>query len=327
MRSKRGRTWHDGVREGNGRHVSPSRDKLIVSVGSVLVLPCLLVLAWQWRRDSHASAGTRVQSLAIPSAEPVAVASVASSFAEFSRERAAKVPGNRGLTVAVVGNGPVSEEYRKYVGAADLVIRFNDCSYFRQGDKIGLRVVRHPFPIRHELVSAPVWHVAPHRDLCEEHRPELPLSLCPIGAAVFTAVFQSAYGPINELDDSARIFPRCDARDSNLHAKRFGGPSSGGLVLSELEQTPHVARIHVFGMNWNGNPDLHIDFANHSLISSCCTKCTIFPTASASYGNKSKTYFKPNPDSFYRRMQGSCATRNTPARTQTSSNAMHAHAR
>lgn len=232
-------------------------------------------------------------------------AKAASSFAEFLRERVAQASSSRGFTVAVVGNGPITNEQRDAVGRhADFIVRFNDCSYFRPGDKTGLRVVRHPFSFHHELVSAPVWHVAPHRDLCPSHRPGLPLSLCQSGAAVFTAVYQYEYGLINELDDGARIFPSCDSRDSNLQARRFGGPSSGGVVISELEQTPEVHKILVFGMNWNGNPHLHIDFANSSLVSGCCTKCIIHPTVNTAYGNKSKTYFMQNPDDFYRRMQG-----------------------
>jgi hypothetical protein len=225
---------------------------------------------------------------------------VPSSFAEFVSGHAAE-----SLTVAVVGNGEISEADRGVVDCADMVIRFNDCSYFRKGDKTSLRVVRHPFPLQHELVHAPVWHVAPHRQLCESHRPGLPLLLCSLQEVeVFSPVYQSEYGSANELDDKARIFPGCDARDSNLHAKRYGGPSSGGLVLSELEQTAAVARIHVVGMNWNGNPDLHIDFANSSLVKGCCRKCSVHATGSTSYGNKSKLYFAKNPDSFYQRMMG-----------------------
>lgn len=209
------------------------------------------------------------------------------------------------LHVAVVGNGPLSETDRESIEGADFVIRFNDLSYLRKGEKTMLRVVRHPFPLRHELIDVPVWHIAPRKGLCESHRPGRPLEICAhSNVVVFSPVYQSEYGSANELESSSRIFSDCDANNSNIHGLLHGGSSSGGLVLSHLQQSREVERIAVFGMNWNGNSSLHIDFANSSLVSGCCTKCRIHRTATRSYGNKSKTYFDPGGDDFYRSMQG-----------------------
>ena len=56
-------------------------------------------------------------------------------------------------------------------------------------------------------------------------------------------------------------------------------------MLSEYEADPRVGSIHVFGMNWQGNAKVHIDFKDPTLVARCCTKCTIHPTADPdSYG-------------------------------------------
>jgi hypothetical protein len=222
-------------------------------------------------------------------------------FAHYLRARSLSSK----LQVAVVGNGPLQQADREAIESSDVVIRFNDCAYLREGEKTTLRVVRHPFPLLHDFVEAPIWHIAPRKGLCESHRPDRPVEICPHHSVViFTPAYQSQYGSTNELDSSARIFSECDANNSNIQGLRYGGPSSGGLVLSHLQSSQDVASIDVFGMNWNGNPALHVDFANRSLVGECCTKCRIHQTATSFYGEKSKTFYNPHGDSFYRIMQG-----------------------
>tara|TARA_Y100000748_G_scaffold297133_1_gene290776 strand:+ start:156 stop:557 length:402 start_codon:yes stop_codon:yes gene_type:complete len=55
-----------------------------------------------------------------------------------------------------------------------------------------------------------------------------------------------------------------------------------------LEEWPVVEEIDVYGMNWNGDKTMHIDFLNKSLVAQCCTKCVIHSTVTKSYGNNNR---------------------------------------
>ena len=49
-------------------------------------------------------------------------------------------------TVAVVGNGPISEEDRKNINKFDTIIRFNDMKNKNAGEKTSIQVVRQISP-------------------------------------------------------------------------------------------------------------------------------------------------------------------------------------
>lgn len=177
-----------------------------------------------------------------------------------------------GLVVAVVGNGPISRQDRREIAEASKVIRFNDVNNFWEGEKTTLRVVRHPswFTLKH--VGAPKWHVAPTN------------GLAPDDAALVTGVYERQHGHDNILSSDARLFPSCYCNDDCLQSTTWAGPSTGGIALSVLQELENVETIDVYGMNWNGPADMHVDFANRTLITDCCTKCVIHPTASDNYG-------------------------------------------
>jgi hypothetical protein len=177
-----------------------------------------------------------------------------------------------GLDVAVVGNGPISRADRAAIGKAARVIRFNDVNNFWEGEKTTLRVVRHPswFTLKH--VGAPKWHVSPTDNLA------------PNDAELVTGVYERQHGNDNILPASSQLFPSCFCGPSCLQATTWAGPSTGGVALSVLQDINNIATIDVYGMNWNGPADMHIDFANGTIVEACCTKCVVHPTASDSYG-------------------------------------------
>jgi hypothetical protein len=175
-------------------------------------------------------------------------------------------------SISVVGNGPISEEDRAEIAKSTSVLRFNDMNSRRFGEKTSLRVVRHPSWITFQHTDAPLWHVAPTTQLV------------PSDAQLFTPVYESQHGHHNLIGAGARIFPSCNCGPSCLQASTWAGPSTGAVALSVLQELPTIERIEVYGFNGNGNADMHIDFANKTLLSGCCTKCTFHPTSSSSYG-------------------------------------------
>lgn len=175
-------------------------------------------------------------------------------------------------SIAVVGNGPLTLSDRARIALSSVVIRFNDVNNKIKGEKTTVRVVRHPSWFTFKDAIHPDWHVSPH------------WTSVPEGAKVVTYIYESQHGRGNTAMADARLFPSCECGDSCLHRKGWAGPSTGAAALSLLQETANITYIHVFGMNWNGDAEMHTDFANKSVVPSCCTKCIIHQTASTNYG-------------------------------------------
>ena len=174
-------------------------------------------------------------------------------------------------TVVVVGNGHVSERDRNvidelFTNNKSEVIRFSDMNSWVAGDPITIHVSRvsgsfPPFAsytARHELYVTYTLS-------------EIPQNTTSI------LVYEASRGTANDLQSySHRLFPECTSC-ACAHNRTAFGPSTGGVVLSELESYDNVRDVHVFGMNWMGTPD-HVDFADPTIVSRCCNKCTFHPT-------------------------------------------------
>ena len=175
--------------------------------------------------------------------------------------------------LAVVGNGPLHEGDYARIVVAQCVVRFNDVDNWKTGDSTDVRVVRHPSAIDADWIDAPIWHIAVFPQQAPDATDE-----------VLTLVFEPQYGKENVASETSRIFPRCDKCDHCFENKTFAGPSSGAIVISALQGWPHVKSIDVFGMNWHGDPHMHIDFADPQLVKHCCTKCRFHDTLTDRYG-------------------------------------------
>lgn len=175
-------------------------------------------------------------------------------------------------SIAVVGNGPLSLLNRARIATFSIVFRFNDVNNKWSGEKTTVRVVRHPSWFTFKKTVKPEWHVSPYQ------------SDVPVDAAVVTYVYESQHGTENTAPPNSQLFPSCDCGPACSHASGWAGPSTGGAALSLLQEVPNITAIHVFGMNWNGDADMHTDFANSSIVAHCCTKCVIHVTKDDSYG-------------------------------------------
>lgn len=198
--------------------------------------------------------------------------------------------------IAVVGNGPLSEDDRARINGSgyDCVVRFNDRKNLREGEPTTVHVVR-------DLPHAPsgIWGLfgggardvpglVPHEKVFVQPVTTQPGAIC--------SLFEHATSlpPILVHERSTRggthapperIFPACEKCGSvyecDTSASRFG-PSTGAAILNVLNAAPATTRIDVFGMNWRGG-DHHLDFQQPTLVSDCCDKCVIHPTASENY--------------------------------------------
>lgn len=174
--------------------------------------------------------------------------------------------------VAVVGNGPLTSDDRDAINSHACVVRFNDMKNKTFEDKTTLHVIRSSlgkFPgLSTRDPEVPILPI-----LAPDSHPE---ALLDNVANVL---------PPLTLEKGESLFPSCDSCESKyecVYTSSNKGPSSGGIVLSKLNESPMVHTIDVYGMNWN-NSIRHIDFLYPNLVPECCDKCIIHETHSNNY--------------------------------------------
>ena len=192
--------------------------------------------------------------------------------------------------VAVVGNGPLSEEDRQRINSDDdgydCVIRFNDMKNRRDGEKTTIhasRYARGHFPgvmLSDDDSGVHLWPIAVNEGIAEE--------LAVRANVLSTLLLHEPSASCNELPGDTMLFgdcPKCTTDFNCAHDAQKNGPSAGAAVLDKLSSTSCVDRIDVFGMNWNGGSH-HVDFAQPDIVPSCCAKCDINAAATSDYDDR-----------------------------------------
>lgn len=196
----------------------------------------------------------------------------------ISISRTSGLYARRRMRAIVVGNGHLSERDRRHIrryatnGSKCMVVRFNDMKSWRYGEPVDVHVTRLPsglFPLL--PYSAEEWYVTVD-----------PKSVS--GEGVVLPVYERGRRDEGTTADTLSIFPWCNSCGTHCaHNWTMMGPSTGALVLSYLEDVPHIRNIDVYGMNWNGDLP-HNDFRDRKIVPRCCLKCTIHGTPDMVYG-------------------------------------------
>jgi hypothetical protein len=197
--------------------------------------------------------------------------------------------------VAVVGNGPLSTEDRMSINNHTNVVRFNDYypKNYVPGDKITIHCTTiDQFAHHWANPNATKWAVAAELRHLDADSKLYTWNMSPAQVRVYgTRFFWSvALGlePASILApwfDTHRLFPNCSqCGDRCLSKNTNAGFSRGAIALNALEDDAGVEHIDVFGMNWNGDSG-HVDFLYPTIVSECCTKCTIHHTLTMEYGS------------------------------------------
>ena len=197
--------------------------------------------------------------------------------------------------ITVVGNGPLTKKDKEEINASACVLRFNDSKNMQDGDKCDAVAIR-----SHILsVENPPENV---HSLINRYDPKTPI--WPIFEANFDTYLNYIDRPTlapsfaYRSDSSDKIFssiPTHDRLSFHKNAKLFEGcskevrhdasplgPSTGGVVLDELQKDPQITKIQVYGMNWSGSIH-HVDFDDPDIVPVCCTKCEMHETKSRRY--------------------------------------------
>lgn len=196
--------------------------------------------------------------------------------------------------VAVVGNGPITDEDREKInsdGRYDCVVRFNDMKNRQDGEKTTIHASRYAqshFPgvtLIDDDSGVHLWPIAVNEGIAKDNK-----ELAGRANVLSTLLVHepSAGSHNNKLPGDTMLFGDCTkcTTDFNcVHDAQKNGPSSGAAVLDKLSSTSCVDSIDVFGMNWNGGSH-HVDFAQPEIVPSCCTKCTINDAATKYYDGR-----------------------------------------
>lgn len=200
--------------------------------------------------------------------------------------------------VAVVGNGPLSAADRAAINNQTNVVRFNDYhdKNYVYGDKVTIHCSTiDQFCKPWANPNTTQWVVAAElRDL-EADSKFYTWNMCPAHVRVYGTRFlwSVALGlePTPVLApwfETHRLFRNCSQCGERCLSKiTASGFSRGAVALNALEEDAGVAHIDVYGMNWNGHSG-HVDFLYPTLVSECCSKCTIHPTPTKDYGGMDK---------------------------------------
>jgi hypothetical protein len=168
--------------------------------------------------------------------------------------------------VCLVGNGPISEENRRFIASdeCDTVVRFNDMKNRAWNERVDVHVQRE-WGDTHGYSGSDITTGA-HKYLVGMH------------AAADAAGSDTAISTRGE--HGFQSFPMCSKRSNDVDKH----PSTGTIVLSVLEFDPNVERMDVFGMNWKFEKQSgHVAVGEGTLVQNCCTKCIFHQTPTQTY--------------------------------------------
>ena len=203
----------------------------------------------------------------------------------------------RNAWVAVVGNGPLSDDQLAEINSALVVVRFNGLKNMRATDKMDILVVREECEHFHG-VPGHRYPVSPYASRAKQILPIIRLShVKPEEAIQYVADKLPVDFTPEILEPILHQYP---FEWSDAHIQRIrstpafqdnfkGGCflpdeiSSGLLAVWQIQKLLPGLEIHVFGMNWNSN-NWRMNWEMEECIIRHCSNCVVHDTPSRSYG-------------------------------------------
>ena len=195
--------------------------------------------------------------------------------------------------VAVIGNGPIFESDFHQINKYPFIIQFNHGRYIDKINRCNVLVIR-PLENHKEGIEK-VQHLKEIFKKISINTLILPILIkeTRVKNIEFINVKKNKIlKPIKSFEKIAFEQDQNDLIKNNFlfncqeeickYSSSANGPSTGGIVLSELFKYKFIKKIHVFGMNFNGN-DGHLDFLNPHIVKNYCTKCIFHQTSDSSY--------------------------------------------
>jgi hypothetical protein len=178
-------------------------------------------------------------------------------------------------TIAVVGNGPLTEKKKDEINKYDLVYRFNHAPGYRKGDKITGLYIR-----QIGLTNKT------HSDDFLRQNPELKLDKIYIGMKKRHDNHIYVWESKDTLVKGERLFKSCSFCNDGkcLHKNARNGPTSGIIGINDVLEKYPKNDIHIYGMNWNWEGKKYHHLNNEGeIIKRCCKNCFIHKTPRNTY--------------------------------------------
>ena len=173
-------------------------------------------------------------------------------------------------SIAVVGNGPISEADRDLINSQNCIIRFNDQKNKLTDERTDVLVLRN-HTLHLSQINSTILPVIPFCKTIEDYKLKCKKFVKPI----YVYEEMCDYDLNVQEMKSKRVYNNCIKH--NLHGDAKYGISTGTAVLSSLQNDDNIESINVFGMNFNGK-SWHVDFNDQNLSNICCTKCVFHKT-------------------------------------------------
>ena len=166
--------------------------------------------------------------------------------------------------IALVGNGPLSETQRKEINTKNFnfVLRFNDMKNYRNGDRVDVLVCR-------EWEDTHKYAKSNHCLKCKK-----------MLVGVHAREDLRANGADMYIETKKKHYFELFNRPENVNLNQQ--PSTGAIVISEIQNNSKVKKIDVYGMNFNFKSIYHKKNEG-SIIRKYCEKCIFHETPSSSY--------------------------------------------
>tara|TARA_Y100000389_G_C17467014_1_gene526582 strand:+ start:4946 stop:5494 length:549 start_codon:yes stop_codon:yes gene_type:complete len=178
-------------------------------------------------------------------------------------------------TIAVVGNGPLTEWQKDDINKYDIVYRFNHAPGYRKGDKISGLYMRQ---IRRTNKT--------HSDNFVKQNSDLNFDKIYIGVNKYydNHIFVKEDKDVFVREEP--LFKKCSYCKNGKcsHDRAKYGPTSGILGINDIMKKYPKNDIHIYGMNWNweGKKSHHLNNEGE-IIKKCCRNCFIHKTPSNTY--------------------------------------------
>lgn len=196
-------------------------------------------------------------------------------------------------TIAVVGNGPLTEEDRHKINKMGCIIRFNSMLNKLKTERVDVLALRgHTFNLSKDTHTIwPVMDIGCDNNTLQELKYDIMINpiyayggkgnnTCKWPLKWKSAKHKENYNP-DELTTKV-LFKNC--KQQIKQGDSLAGPSTGVIIIDYLENHKMIKKgnVNIFGMNWNGRKTL-VDFKFPNLVKDCCTKCIIHETQSQKY--------------------------------------------
>lgn len=199
------------------------------------------------------------------------------------------------LTIAVVGNGPISDTDIKFIKEFDfdLVLQFNHAMHYDAIGRCDILAIR---PLEGGHDTSKLSHSKKMIQKLNSKNHILPVVLTKDRVTLFESLNVNQCNILSPIFIHEEYFKNRVPKSHSLaehtlfnckeerckYKNTSYGPSTGAAVLNELYHLGIIKKIDIFGMNSFGGPH-HVDFKYPTIIKDYCNKCFFHKTPTDSY--------------------------------------------